>query len=462
MKLLLVAYDNDSFVSWFPQGLATLAAVCRREGHEVSIFNQDVYHWPDDRLREFLDEKPFDVVGVGACGGYYQYHRVLGLARAVNASRRRPFFVLGGHLPSPDPDYFLRKTEADAVVIGEGERTLPQLLDALSSKKSLSEVPGLAFREGSRCIRTPSRDLIADIDELPFPAWDLFPMDHYTMLRMPNIRNGERCLPVLSGRGCTFTCNFCYRMDVGFRPRSPEGIVEEIRKLKRDYGVSYIAFSDELLMSSEERTLTLCEAFLKAELDIHWSCNGRLNYATPRTLDPMRRAGCVFINYGIESMDEQALRNMKKALTVKQIIVGIENTVAAGISPGLNIIFGNIGETAESLRKGVEFLQKYDDHAQLRTIRPVTPYPGSPLFDEAVRRGLLKDCEDFYENKHTNSDLLTINFTDLSDEEFHRCLYEANKVLLESYYQFQKVRRLEEARKLYLEKDASFRGFRQS
>jgi hypothetical protein len=98
----------------------------------------------------------------------------------------------------------------------------------------------------------------------------------------------------------------------------------------------------------------------------------------------------------------------------------------------------------------------------LRTIRPVTPYPGSPLFDEAVRRGLLKDCEDFYENKHTNSDLLTINFTDLSDEEFHRCLYEANKVLLESYYQFQKVRRLEEARKLYLEKDASFRGFRQS
>jgi anaerobic magnesium-protoporphyrin IX monomethyl ester cyclase len=462
MKLLLVAYDNDSFISWFPQGLAYLAAVGREAGFEMSIYNQDVTHSPDDRLRDFLDKNHFDVVGVGACGGYYQYRRVMGLARAINASCRRPFFVLGGHLSSPDPEYFLRKTEADAVVIGEGERTLPQLLEALASQKGLSGVPGLVFREGSRFVRTAPRDLITDIDRLPFPAWDLFPMDHYTLLRMPNVRNGERCLPVLSGRGCTFTCNFCYRMDKGFRPRSPDGIVEEIRRLKSDYAVSYIVFSDELLMSSEERTVTLCEAFLRADLNVHWSCNGRLNYATPRVLDVMKKAGCVFINYGIESMDEKALRAMKKALTVPQIIAGIENTLKVGISPGFNIIFGNIGETAESLRRGVEFLLQYDDHAQLRTIRPVTPYPGSPLFDEAVRRGLLKDSEDFYENKHVNSDLLTVNFTDMSDEEFHRRLFEANAALLDRYFQFQKSRRLEEARKLYLEKDASFRGFRQS
>lgn len=120
-----------------------------------------------------------------------------------------------------------------------------------------------------------------------------------------------------------------------------------------------------------------------------------------------------FINYGIESMDEKALRVMNKALTTKQIIAGIENTLAVGISPGYNIIFGNIGETAESLKLGVEFLLKYDDHSQLRTIRPVTPYPGSPLYYYAIENGLLKDCEDFYENKHINSDLLTINFTDL-------------------------------------------------
>src|SRR4030042_2752179 len=128
---------------------------------------------------------------------------------------------------------------------------------------------------------------------------------------------------------------------------------------------------------------------------------------------------------------------MKKGLTVKQIEKGIENTLAVGISPGFNIIFGNIGETAESLKLGVDFLLKYDDHAQLRTIRPVTPYPGSPLYYYAIEKGLLKDCADFYENKHTNSDLLSVNFTDLSDDEFYRVLFEANKTLLENYYKHQ-------------------------
>lgn len=153
---------------------------------------------------------------------------------------------------------------------------------------------------------------------------------------------------------------------------------------------------------------------------------------------------------------------MNKALTTKQIIEGIENTLAAGISPGFNIIWGNIGETEESLQKGVDFLLKYDDHSQLRTIRPVTPYPGCPLYYHALEKGLLKDCEDFYDNKHVNSDLLAVNFTDLSDEDFHRCLYEANSKLLRNYYEHTLKNALETARKLYLENDISFRGFRQT
>jgi radical SAM superfamily enzyme YgiQ (UPF0313 family) len=174
----------------------------------------------------------------------------------------------------------------------------------------------------------------------------------------------------------------------------------------------------------------------------------------------MKKAGCVFINYGIESLDEKALRTMNKNLRVKQIVEGIENTISAGISPGFNIIFGNIGENEESLQRGVDFLLKYDDHAQLRTIRPVTPYPGSPLYYYAIEKGLLKDCEDFYENKHINSDLLSVNFTNLSDDEVHRLLYEANEKLIESYYSFQLRKTIEISRKLYFGQDSSFRGFR--
>lgn len=460
MNILLIAYDDGSHISWFPNGLAYIAAVCRQAGHTVQIYNQDVYHWPEAHLEALLNREKFDVVGIGAVGGYYQYRKIDALSKAIRKAKHRPLYVLGGHLVSPEPAYFLQKYEADVIVIGEGERTIVDLLDAVTKGQGFSEVAGIAYRENNQCIVTPKRELIQDVDSIPMPAWDLFPMDHYALLRAPRIQSTERCLPVYSGRGCTFTCNFCYRMDQGFRPRSADSILAEIEILNRVYGIDYILFADELLMSSPERTYALCEAFLKARVKFRWCCNGRLNYAQPEVLRLMREAGCVFINYGIESMDESILRVMNKALTVKQITTGIENTLAAGISPGYNIIFGNIGETAAALQLGVDFLLKYDDHSQLRTIRPVTPYPGSPLYDYAIEKGLLKDCEDFYENKHVNSDLLAVNFTKLSDAEFHRCLYEANEQLIKNYYAAELEQTLERARKLYFEQDTSFRGFR--
>jgi radical SAM superfamily enzyme YgiQ (UPF0313 family) len=287
-------------------------------------------------------------------------------------------------------------------------------------------------------------------------------MEYYRLLRMPHATNRDFLMPVLSGRGCTFRCNFCYRLDKGFRGRSNESIIEEIAFLKRDYGVNYVLFSDELLMSSKERTASLCEAIIKAGLDIKWSCNGRLNFAVPEVLELMKRAGCAFINYGIEAMDDEILKNMKKGLRTEQVRKGIEATLNLGISPGFNIIFGNIGENRGTLEKGVEFLLKYDDGSQLRTIRPVTPYPGSPLYDLAIHQGKLKDCADFYEVKHSNSDLLTINFTELSDSEFHSALFDANRRLIENYFEKKKKSTIDQAEALYFSNDTSFRGFRQS
>ena len=104
---------------------------------------------------------------------------------------------------------------------------------------------------------------------------------------------------------------------------------------------------------------------------------------------------------------------------------------------------------------------KYDNGAECRTIKPVTPYPGAPLYYSAIEKGLLKDCEDFYENKHTNSDLLTVNFTELNDDEFHCNLLDANTKLITNYYNNQMLSSIDSARKLYLEKDSDFRGFRQ-
>lgn len=462
MRVLLVVYDNESYIHWFPQGLAYLAAVLLNEGLDVEIYNQDKYHYPDIHLTEFLNNNKFDVIGVGVIGGYYQYKKLLKISHAINTSRQKPFYVIGGHGPSPEPEFFLKKTHADAVVIGEGEVTILELLKALANHASLKTVQGIAFRDANEIVINERRELIADIDSIPWPAYKAFPIEYYRLIRMPYASSTDFLMPVLSGRGCKFKCNFCYRMDDGFRPRSAESIIEEIQFLKHKYGITYVIFSDEMFMSSVERTKELCKAIIHSNINIKWVCSGRLNYAKPEVLNLMKTAGCVYVVYGIEAVDDQVLKNMKKALIVKQITKGIEETLKAGFSPNINIIFGNIGDTRETLEKGVEFFLKYDDCHEMRNIRPVTPYPGSPLYYYAIDQGLLKDCEDFYENKHINSDLISVNFTDLTDDEFHQFLLEANTKLFKNYFNKKLSSVIVQSKQLYLEKDESFRGYRQT
>ena len=107
-KILFAVYDNGSYDHVFPMGFGALAAVLKRDGHEIVVWSQDMHHWPDDHLRTYLDENKFDVVVLSIIAGYYQYQKVKGLSKAINASKQRPFFVMGGYGPSPEPEFFLK------------------------------------------------------------------------------------------------------------------------------------------------------------------------------------------------------------------------------------------------------------------------------------------------------------------------------------------------------------------
>jgi radical SAM superfamily enzyme YgiQ (UPF0313 family) len=461
MKVLFIVYDNESSINDFPLNIAYLSAVLREAGHDVTIYSQDVFHYPESHLTDYLNRNHFDIVGLGFVAGYWQYRKALKISKAVNDSTRRKDFsyILGGHGPSPDPEYFLKKTGADIVVLGEGERTIIELCDE-EKYRPRKEIDGIAYIQDGKLVKTKPRELIQDLDSIPFPAWDLFPIEHYVLIPYPNKGHTDRLLPMLSSRGCSFRCNFCYRLDKGIRFRKVEKVAEEMQVLNEKYRINFVPFFDELLMTVPKRTEEICKAIIDLHLDIHWLCNGRLNYAKPRILKLMKKAGCVFINYGIESMDDQVLKNMNKALTVEVIKEGVKATLSEGISPGLNIIFGNIGDNAQSLRQGVKFILKHNDYSQFRTIRPVTPYPGCDLYYEAIKRGMIKDIGDFYENKHTNSDLMTCNFTDLTDNEFYKELYNANKVLVYAHLKHQIDSYDTTMQKLYLERDTTFRGYR--
>ena len=446
MKILLIVYDNGSHIPFFPQGIAYIAASLQKEGHHVELFQQDITHQSIRHLTTHIDSYGFDVVGLGFVAGYYQFKVCSEVALAVNAAKSRGNFrfVLGGHGPAAAPEYFLDKFNADRACVGEGENWM------------------CATPEN------PEPFNMKDVDSIPWPAYEMFHVELYRLIRWPTSNETDFCMPVLSGRGCPYHCNFCYRMNEGdFRPRDPEAVIEEMYWLWQHYHINHFQFSDELFMSSKRRVMDfcvelICSGKIRKIKNFKWDCNGRLNFAKPDILLQMKDAGCEYVNYGIEALDNKVLATMHKGLTVDTITEGVEATLRAGLIPGLNFIWGNIGDTKETLDQAVNFLVRYDPCKELRTIRPVTPYPGSELFDIAVESGLLEGPADFYENKHVNSDLLTVNFTDLSCDEFHQALNCANYELINNYYEQNRENTVINASGFYqgVIPPDSFRGFR--
>lgn len=442
-NVLFISYDNGSHIPFFPQNIYYLNGALRKQGHQVGIWFQDIHHGRPEDLRRLLNTANFDIVALGFVAGYYQYKVAKELSKAINESLKRDKlnFVLGGHGPAGAPEYFLKKFEANTVVIGDGEEAICDIAS--------TNCQGIL--QGTPC----------NTDESPIGTYQDFPMDIYRLIQWPTSERTDFCFPILSSRGCKWHCSFCYRMREGYHMRSVESIMEEIKYLHNQFQVNHFQFSDELLMASEKRTEEVCESLLELPFAIKWDCNGRLNYAKSSTLiGLMKKSGCEYVNYGIESLNQSILNGMRKGLTVEQIYKGVETTLQAAISPGLNLIWGFPGDTIENLDKAVEFLLKYDPCHELRTIRPVTPYPGCPLYYEAIEKGLLDGPEDFYERKHINSDLLTVNFTDIPDKEFHWHLKMANRSLYRNYLDKRWEDFGSQTSKLYSGNAKNFRGFR--
>lgn len=459
MKVLFVVHDLFQDNNLLQLGPAYLAAVARNAGYDVEVYSQDVYHYPNEHLAEYIRRKKFSVVGIGFLAA--RYPTVKKICEDVRPALDEvgAKLVLGGHGPTPIAEFVLQDTCADIVALGEAEVTFVNLLDAIANNDDLAQVDGIALNIGDEIIVNPRTKPVMDIDEIPFPARDLFPIDAYTVSQGFQGVNNGRSGTMITSRGCPYSCNFCYRMEKGIRLRSMESVMEEINFLKTEYHVDTVYFDDELLMSSKKRTYEFCEELLKQKNQISWCCNGRVNIVDSDLLKIMKRAGCFFINYGLESVDQAVLDTMDKKITVEQILKAAQDTRDIGVGSGLNIIFGHIGDTIENLWKGAEVIKKYHTYDQCRTIRPVTPYPGSGLYYHAIEKGLLKGPEDFFQ-KFKNSDHYMINFTDLPEEEIYKNLYEVNRMLVKEFYEHLSDKVVKGFSDLYFQSAYDFRGAR--
>lgn len=434
-RVLFIIHDLYQNFNQFPLGVAYMATSLRNAGHEVQVYCQDLNHHSNETVGDFVASGNFDIVGIGFLAARFN-ETVRPLCDVVNRNKKGAWLVLGGHGPSPIPEYTLRSTSADFVVVGEGEQTIVELLEnKLAGKPSLEDINGISWMQNGECRQTPRRGLVHNLDSLGFPAWDLFPTEQYARSqKVFDQPSTEKSLAFISSRGCINACTFCYRMEKGVRVRSIANVVEELKILRNEFGIRYFFIQDEMFVLNRKRLVDFENELEKNGLDIRFSCDARVDILDRDILKSLKRCGCIFLNFGIESADDNVLRLMKKNCTVEQNTRAVEMTLEeGGIGLGLNILWGCEGDSVESLWKGVGFIKKYNTYKYIRTIRPPTPYPGSELYYRAIEMKKLSGPDDFFE-KFKNSDLYMVNFTDIPLKEFYDALLAANRELIHDHY----------------------------
>jgi radical SAM superfamily enzyme YgiQ (UPF0313 family) len=464
-RVLFVNPDLHQEDNHFPLGYGYMAAMLRQDGANVSTFCMDVFHYTNEQLANYLDWlRGFDLICVGFLAARFK-ETIEELLKVIDAHKNNAWLVIGGPGPSPISEWMLNNTPADVVCIGESEDTIVELLRCKVEGGTPAEVSGVAFDDGEFVYGSERTKPIRDLDSIPFPAWDLFPMDRYTTcLKLWGMEPGDRTFGMITSRGCTDRCSFCYRMESGIRFRSVENVIEEIGILKEKYGVTGYFMHDELFAASKSRVFEFCDAL--QELGIKFSASARVDKFDEEMARSLQDSGCTFVNIGFESSSQDVLDRMNKRTTVDMNVRAAEICREIGIGFGLNFLWGLPGDTPESLFHNVAFIKKYNTYDQLRTIRPATPFPGSPLYYQAIDEGLLEGPGDFFD-KFRNSDLITVNFLDgIPDDEAYKLIFNANRDLIRDHHKHttmpvaESERLIEDFRRVYFGKDASFRGAR--
>jgi len=365
-----------------PLGLAYIAAVLEKNGVDVGLSDA----WTLDLsvqevLNRVADASP-KVVGI-TCDAT-RANVTKEIAKRVKELDKGIKVVVGGPFPTCYPQYF--GENIDAVAIGEGEYTMLELVKR--SCEGLENVQGISFFRNGRLYTTPRRPSIENLDELPFPARHMLPMEKYFTI----LASRTPVTSMFTTRGCPFECVFCsvpYQWGRRYRMHSPEYVVNEIEHVVENYGVREIDFKDSDFTLNPRRTDAICDLIIKRGIDVTWLCNSRVTGMTRERLEKMKRAGCVLLLFGVESGDPDTLKRIKKHITVEDAEKAFKNARDVGIETFAYFIIGFPGEKKESIQRTIDFAKKIKPTYVAFSL--ATTYPKTELWDWATETGLLDE-----------------------------------------------------------------------
>jgi radical SAM superfamily enzyme YgiQ (UPF0313 family) len=420
----------------FPFGMAYVAKFLEDGGHKVEVLDAQAEQVDIQGVCEILKKADFDILGISAFST--QYNAVKVISNFVKNNLGKKIIVVGGPLGIHSAKLTLETTPVDFCVTGEGEETIIDLLKNLDNPK---DVLGIAYKNEQGIVVNPDRPYIQNLDNLPRPAYHLFPMEKYLSYNIitggygfkKKTKGGYiRAISLITQRGCPYRCKFCSKNFKGLRSMSPEKVIEEIKFLKETYNLQGVHLNDELFISN----LDALKKFLPKikELNLIWDCQGRVNLVNEELLRSMKDAGCVGIGYGIESGSQRLLNNMQKDTTVEQIEKAMNAARKLNLYVKVQLIFGYPGEDEQSVKETVDMFRRVKHPA--RRFNYITPLPGSAIYEEALQSGLIKNEAEYLTEVEVSGGAgkILVNYTHWTNEEITPVQKETERRMRLNYY----------------------------
>jgi len=365
---------------YLPIGLAYLAAVLEKNGHEVNVIDCQALEINQETLGAKLASFEPDVIGITAVAPLI--NSALQCARVAKKTCSNAQVVMGGpHATFMDEPILSEEAAVDVVVRGEGEQTLLELAQNQPNSSNLNTVNGITFRNKGQIVRTPNRAFIQNLEELPKPAYGHFQLEKYRLF-------GRTLLPVVTSRGCPFQCAFCVASRMfgkAYRMRSPKNVVDELEWLRDTHGAEAFTFYDDTLTFDKKRIYEICDEIKNRKIGLPWDCQSRVDQISKEILTKMKDAGCQQIFFGVESGCQQILDSVNKRTTVEQNEKAIKLAKETGLFVTISIMIGYPGETREARKQTLDFIRRAKPDDVYLCV--ATPYPGTELRSVVEKRG---------------------------------------------------------------------------
>ncbi len=377
-------------MSGVPLGIACLAAYLRDKKIEIKVIDAPIMGWDFKKTSQVAVGSGAKIIGVSCLTeNRYSALKTLEEIKRVDSSITT---VIGGlHATFSDKLLLKNYPFLDVVVRGEGEETLYELSKAIKSGKNLGKILGISYRKDGEIISNPPRAFIQDIETLPFPAYDLFPMKDYPLPPDVSTKVNQTSL-ITTSRGCPMGCKFCettHAWGKKVRSTSAKKLFEEVKYLYDNFGIDYIRFADDLFTLKKEKVMAFCELMIKNKLPVKFRIQARVDCVDEEMLRALKKAGCDLIEYGAESGSDKVLKAMGKNITIEKIKNAVRITRKVGIDVKYFLIIGGLEEGPNETWETFELIKQ--TNPDWIGINALTIYPGTEVFKIAKEQGLIND-----------------------------------------------------------------------